>query len=335
MIRKWKTGNITYYREDEGYDGSYLLNGVPVLWGDSCPIDMRNEAVTKALTKIADQKVNLGENLATFKQTLGLLTGKLQFALNYLKVMRNATELRKFLHMSYRDIMRKEGLLTASASRYLEYVYGIRPLMQDIYELFNILKQGLGEDMIIVGRGDSRRTQQMSSTKEITLTSSNIRWDLVQATAQAKCVLWARIDPSHRGLRALNQLGLLNPAGVAWDTVPYSFVVDWFVPIGPVLYALTAPAGLIFISGSLSFRNSESIEGTWRLGGVGDWKSDLQNVSTTVPISGEFYDRVIYASWPRPGFWASPNPFAGDRLLKALALTITGMQGQRRSMGRY
>lgn len=35
-------------------------------------------------------------------------------------------------------------------------------------------------------------------------------------------------------------LGLSNPAEVAWELVPYSFVVDWFIPIGKALSALDA-----------------------------------------------------------------------------------------------
>lgn len=31
------------------------------------------------------------------------------------------------------------------------------------------------------------------------------------------------------------QLGLLDPLSVAWELIPYSFVVDWFVPIGTYL----------------------------------------------------------------------------------------------------
>jgi hypothetical protein len=36
------------------------------------------------------------------------------------------------------------------------------------------------------------------------------------------------------------QLGMLDPASVVWEIVPYSFVVDWFVPFGTYLSNLNA-----------------------------------------------------------------------------------------------
>jgi hypothetical protein len=34
------------------------------------------------------------------------------------------------------------------------------------------------------------------------------------------------------------QLGLLDPLSVVWENIPYSFVVDWFIPIGDYLSML-------------------------------------------------------------------------------------------------
>lgn len=39
----------------------------------------------------------------------------------------------------------------------------------------------------------------------------------------------------HPGYMA--QLGLLNPEIVAWELLPFSFVADWFIPIGSYLEA--------------------------------------------------------------------------------------------------
>lgn len=49
---------------------------------------------------------------------------------------------------------------------------------------------------------------------------------------------------SNPELFALASLGLLNPASLAWELVPLSFVVDWIVPVGPFLEAMTAGVGI-------------------------------------------------------------------------------------------
>jgi hypothetical protein len=39
-------------------------------------------------------------------------------------------------------------------------------------------------------------------------------------------------------------LGLMDPASIAWELMPYSFVVDWFVPIGTYLQNLALARGV-------------------------------------------------------------------------------------------
>ena len=41
-----------------------------------------------------------------------------------------------------------------------------------------------------------------------------------------------------------NRLGLVNPLSVAWELVPFSFVVDWFSGVGNVLDGYTDLLGL-------------------------------------------------------------------------------------------
>lgn len=41
-----------------------------------------------------------------------------------------------------------------------------------------------------------------------------------------------------------NQLGLVNPASVAWELIPFSFLVDWFLPVGKFLESYTDTVGM-------------------------------------------------------------------------------------------
>lgn len=45
-------------------------------------------------------------------------------------------------------------------------------------------------------------------------------------------------------LRTLSQLSLTNPLEVAWELVPFSFVVDWMLPIGDYLSNMSALHGI-------------------------------------------------------------------------------------------
>jgi hypothetical protein len=74
----------------------------------------------------------------------------------------------------------------------------------------------------------------------------------------------------------LNQLGLINPASVAWELVPLSFIADWFGTIGLWLGGFTDFVGLsmnrkqhvIFVKGQGHTRlewGSTYIEFDWRV----------------------------------------------------------------------
>jgi hypothetical protein len=52
----------------------------------------------------------------------------------------------------------------------------------------------------------------------------------------------------------VGSLGLLNPASVAWELVPFSFVADWFLPIGRYLEGLDVPMRFQHLGGTLGYR---------------------------------------------------------------------------------
>lgn len=322
--------------EDEGRDIGILINSPVFRFGASINQDARNEAVTKALNKIADQKVNLGENLATLGQTMRLFTDKASLLLDALKYARRVKSWDKLLSKSARDLYRA-GPLTVTAQQYLAYIYGLKPLVSDVYTLSQLLKAAGVKTLLLSGEGSAFRSAGIRTTGNWNFYSySKIRLLSGAYSTKVKCKIWARINPDYAGTRALNQLGLLNPLGLAWDLVPYSFVVDWFLPVGPVLYAMSAPAGLIFVDGYVSARTSEVDTFEYATSAVGfDFDRDKGPTGPSVeqklivPRSFEGYARESLASWPRPALWFDTDPFRGDRPLKALALSIVALSGSR------
>lgn len=325
--------DVYYTTNGGGYRADLLLNAdCPVMdtqipgFGKlfdfpSPPTDMVNEAHTKALLDIADQKAGIGEDLATFRQTIGLLKSPCSALLGGLSFVKGQKSFRELLGLSRRDLQRR-GPLTPAAEKYLEFVYGWKPLMQDIYGVIQLMKEQGNKSLLLTGTGVSRFQYAVPQTTSSDWSANNetVLGPLNQH-AVMKCKLWSRIDPNHTGLRALNQLGLVNPASLAWELVSWSFVVDWFVPIGSVLQALSAPAGLIFVSGTDNFKVQLT-------GPYVHWYTYLGKSGT--PAGGTVlhlsYRRNPLTDWPLPGFWFSSNPFSGDRSLKALALSIAKLK---------
>lgn len=311
-----------------------LVNGRAVtnaMGPPTLPTLMRNEAVTNALLELADQKAGLGEDLATLGQTIRLIRNPAELLYRSLRGMKDARYMRRFLSESFRSLKRK-GIQNAVAEEYLKYVYGWRPLMQDIYGLVEYAKEIGVKPLLLHSRGKSQSQAQIPdfSFTEISH-KSGTTFRGGSELLRANCSLWAQIDPNWSGNRALNQLGLLNPASLVWELVTWSFVVDWFVPIGPVLSALSAPAGLKFVDGTTSIRAKANAY-------LENWGTALEalsiNWSTTQKATATWtydgYSRSTLSDWPLPGFWYNTDPLGldtnSDRPMKALALSIAGLK---------
>lgn len=69
-----------------------------------------------------------------------------------------------------------------------------------------------------------------------------------------------RYQVENPGLYTAQRLGITNPAFLAWDRVPYSFVLDWMTNIGAFLQVLDTGMGLKYLSGTLSCKEDRTIQ---------------------------------------------------------------------------
>lgn len=290
---------------------------------------LRNQCVTKALGDLADAKANIGENLATLSQIIRLVKDPLTTIVKEVKKIREKKSLWNLFNRSYRELAQGRAL-DGAAREYLKYVYGWKPLVRDIYGIMELAKEAGNRPLLIhaTGRGRSERFHANRKIDHNDIVRTNVHD--VTSMSRGSCSLWAQPDPNWAGARSLNQLGLLNPASLAWELVPASFVVDWVLPIGPVLQALTATAGLSFVNGSISQR----VSARWAYNQAFLPFSGIKVLSTS-PATGlaayEGYRREELQSWPRPGFWFDPDPLrlkrdGSDRIFKALALSLLSMK---------
>lgn len=104
--------------------------------------------------------------------------------------------------------------------------------------------------------------------------------------------------------------GLINPAVLAWELIPFSFVVDWFAPIGNTLDALDAGVGVQFLSGT----RTDHISGQGQVQWAGN-----QGGLMIQTFRYKSLRRYTYGSFPIPRFYLK-NPFSGSHVATALAL---------------
>lgn len=107
--------------------------------------------------------------------------------------------------------------------RFLEMQYCWSPVVQDIYEAsiaFERLSNG--------PRGHVYKAQIRKLATEVD--SSYVKFPNRDLDVRRRYIYEA-----YEELSALRQIGLNNPATIIWERIPWSFVIDWFIPIGSYL----------------------------------------------------------------------------------------------------
>jgi hypothetical protein len=114
-----------------------------------------------------------------------------------------------------------------TASNWLELQYGWLPLLNDVHDGAQYLAHYLNAPQPFVVK--ARR--KFPAVPIMTASPSNTAWSnqLAQGGYEVICHL-THVDQ-------LQLVGLTDPLSVVWEKLPYSFVVDWFIPIGNYLSA--------------------------------------------------------------------------------------------------
>jgi hypothetical protein len=155
---------------------------------------------------------------------------------------------------------RRNGTLDKFMSdSWLEVKYGWKPLLQDIEASAKAAADDWSNKPSDVRiSGSSKIDLPLSS---MSLLANPIVYGgghVGHVSRYVKYVVFIRVlDPN---LRNYNSLGLLNLGEVAWELIPYSFVFDWFAPVGAFIAAQTAFFGTEFSSGCKSWGARQKTE---------------------------------------------------------------------------
>lgn len=197
--------------------------------------------------KAATMVYNRATQLALMARALR--RGDISYFLRNLRVSRE-TATRRFERSTIRfnKDFGKDAAKAAS-NAWLEWQYGWTPLMADARNAVNTV-------MDVVDRQDARVLRvSASDVAEEIFRDTNFLLEVspfVGAVSVQRCV-WSQklvwyFEVSPENLPG--RFGLVNPVEVAWELVPFSFVADWFLPIGDYLSSLDAPTRFLHRGGS-------------------------------------------------------------------------------------
>jgi len=290
-------------------------------------------ADTKALQKLTRKasgiRANLAVDLGQFRQTTNLIADsarRIARALSSVKRGNNAQAARELFHPgppAYHSSKKNRPSASKDlASNWLALQYGWKPLLNDIHEMVELSRERAPRDVV---RTSAMSKVSLRNESPFTIFGSPSAHAGIQGSyGYSQCTYGLRFKVNSTLLQYLAQTGFTNPVNLAWEFLPYSFVADWFLPIGPYLETLSSWDGLDFVGGyqtrftkctdfcHVSFDHIIPQSYVHQIG-TGAWSRNVVRLDRT-PLPG----------FPVQNLPAFKNPLSVSHALSALALLRVG-----------
>lgn len=253
----------------------------------------------KMFSQIDTFRTNLAEFIATRQQTIDMITEKVRGLIRITRAIRrgNARELKRMFG--------KRPTSKDFAGRFLEYSFGWVPLVSDAYMFATELHEPPK------GEFETRGKSKTNVSAWDTYFGSSL-WS-GDATIEAKCRIKLQCRVKNTAQQFLRDYGVTDPALVAWEMMPYSFVVDWFYPVGSYLQHRSTFDGVEITRSSVTMDYTSNWFGSQPPYGDG-WSG--ATCSGILKIKERNY-RTFSTSPPNPFL---KNPISTDHFFLSLAL---------------
>lgn len=187
---------------------------------------LEKRCYSKLRGKLYYGSASLGVNLAQMRQSREMIAARYAF------LNRRASEVAADL-LQWERRGRNSGprWLERVAGFHLEVIFGWVPALSDIH----------AAAMTVIQLDDVRDRVSVSANNQALYVAGMDTWVL-----QSRVSYTTTVGAPNPNLWLLERAGLLNPATVAWDIVPWSFVVNMFVNTGQLVQSITDFAGLSF-----------------------------------------------------------------------------------------
>lgn len=282
--------------ESKAMPGSWAT---PWIVDSSAVRELIDSATNQCLLKLKDEKANIALDLAEGVKTYDMIVS------SAVRLIGAA------IAVKHGNLKRAANLLGVNSigglsRNLLAYNYGWKPLMADIYGGVELIKQQLEPSLLVTARHTSR-TSVMDY-------AFNTNQKTIKVNAASTCCITGKISDNYK--RIASQTGFnVNPLELAWELIPWSFVVDWVLPVGDFIREMQAPTGLDFVSGYRNVR-IETSGITPAYGLPSDWTVISQ---AAAEHKGFSFLRGTLTNFPQPVLQIK-SPFSSQHAWNALAL---------------
>lgn len=207
----------------------------------------------KAASKITKRSADIAETAFELRPTAKMIAGRARTLANLAKNLKQGR---------WKDIEGMIGDVPSSVTKlpparrladgWLELQFGWLPLVSTAYTAVDTYRNRIVRGAILKGSSYQGKRPTSSSSASA---SGEVSFKVLECIDHGGWPGYTYLGVvGDSGAATLNSIGFANPLLVAWNLLPYSFVVDWFLPVSDVLAALTAGVGLTSKTGVLTYQ---------------------------------------------------------------------------------
>jgi hypothetical protein len=219
--------DTTTAKKDSRYDFNYVTDHYAV-----SPLDWESNDTIKLLAKLAskvkDHDFHVGKFAVEGRQTVNLVTERLKTVGGALIDLKRGDFAYAARRLNVKNVTTKRPNYDLSG-RWLELQYGWLPLIHDTFSAMQAYDRLTSKRRSGTLTAGTFRAQQKTEPP-----ASPYNWEWRHATTLKQRIWYEWTEE----LSDSRSLGLEDPLGIIWEGLPWTFVIDWFIPISTYLDAL-------------------------------------------------------------------------------------------------
>jgi hypothetical protein len=313
-------GRMTKVMFDPRFEPGTVLDATyfPLGLDDPAFGPLINNALARVTGKVRKHNASLGVTLGSWRESRNMIRDRASKIATIFDRRADALQRQMKALTSKQRASKRREFAKGRASDFLEGEFGWVPLVQDIQAGFGALAQKPESKWISsVSKAEYRAASKDNFSPGDTYRT---RWS---EEGTLRVTVGGRCDFDSPNAFLANRLGLLNLPGVAWDLVPWSFVVNMFTNMGQMANSVTDFVGVT--TSNVSTTKTSVItrdQSSWAttLGNQrGIWGyADSQKLSVRVK-------RDISSNFPKPSFQLRVPELNLELALIAISLILQKM----------
>lgn len=295
-------------------------------------------SIIKARNTVAGRVAGFAESMAELRKTVASLGSAAKAVDQFLlyAVQRKWGKAARALGVSAADPRAKRAAKKAQkaggdmGSIFLAYAFGVSPIISDMVSLCVLLS---GQWSIRVSGKATHLSVKDTVQSSVTLPGSGgygMSFVLKgQQTLKREAGAFTRLDYEVDStiLRDFAAFGVSDVVQVGWAVTPYSWLVDFVLPVSEVLRSLTATIGLTFKGGSTTtfWSVDKAVRDIYPVANSTSYVVESYSASDALAVRREM-NRTVHASEPNPvNLWLK-DPFQAFQAAASMSLLAVKLQ---------